>query len=153
MSNGIFIEGFKAIIDGLSAFKLFETERFYNLAAGYVKSQILKRTSEGIDADYKRFKPYSPSWKYVRKKLGYPISKVDLFFSGTMLSSITWMADKNQATVFFRPTTDRRGRTSSEKAYYNQHGRQPRRFFAMSEKDMDYLVTLYLRLLKEKVGL
>lgn len=99
----------------------------------FVELGILKRTAAGMDADNQPFPPYKPLYARRRKKAGRPVNKVDLFFTGSMLSALTWKAERDRVTLFFMNTTDRFGMKNAAKAYYNQ---QLRNFFAISAEDV-----------------
>jgi len=99
----------------------------------FVQTEILTRTAKGVDADGNPFDPYSPGYLVQRAKEGRPTDVVDLFFTGSMLSALTYDEAPQQVTLFFMDTTDKFGMRNPEKAYYNQ---QLRDFFAMSAKDV-----------------
>jgi len=147
---GIIIKGLERLLTYMSGFDWVCAERFHMEAAAYVKAQILMRTRAGIDADEHDFTPYSSYWKRVRDRVGLPTDRVDLFFTGSMLASMTWKANKDRAVVFFRPSKDRFGSSNPEKAFYNHTKVGPRKFFAMSESDIRELVSIYWKILKKQ---
>ena len=148
--DGFWVQGYNALLSYLLKFEGMGAERFHVEAAAYVKAQILARTSQGMDASGTKFAPYSAPWKLIRAAKGLPVRRVDLFFTGSMLAAMTWKANKERAVIFFRPSADRRGISNPAKAYYNQEGRRPRRFFAMSKQDIRALVNIYWDILKAK---
>jgi hypothetical protein len=110
----------------------------------FLQSQIKLRTAEGLDVEGRKFKPYSTRHAAKRKSLGLPIDKVDLFFTGSMLSSMNHEAAQSQVRVFFMPTTDKFGGSNPAKAFYINEG-QGREFFAISSKEADDILNLAAR--------
>ena len=98
-----------------------------------VETGILTRTAKGIDADDEPFEAYSTGYASHRAKEGRSTDVVDLFFTGSMLSALTYDETPDRVTLFFMDTSDKFGMRNPEKAYYNQ---QLRNFFAMSAKDV-----------------
>lgn len=99
----------------------------------FVETQVLTRTARGVSADNTPFPPYNPLYAERRQDAGRPINKVDLFFTGSMLSALTYEAERQRVALFFMNTTDKYGVRNPAKAYYNQ---QLRNFFAMSAADV-----------------
>lgn len=95
-------------------------------------SRIQARTSEGVDVNNQPFVPYSPRYALFRGKTGRTTQKVNLFFTGSMMGSMTETATKNQVTLFFMDTEDPSGGSNPKKAYFLN---QERRFFALSPDD------------------
>ena len=96
-------------------------------------ANIKVRTGEGKDVDGNAFEPYVPSYAAYRKEQGRPTSPVDLFFTGTMLNSLTYEFDRNRVRAFFMPVQDKFGTPSPIKAYSLNI---KRRFFGFSKKDV-----------------
>ena len=94
----------------------------------YIIFRIEKHTGEGKDVEGRNFDPYSPRYKLFRRKTGHPVDKVNLFYSGSMMSSMTRTETVNESKVFFMPTTDRSGVSNPLKAYALN---KKRRFFAI----------------------
>jgi hypothetical protein len=105
----------------------------------FVKFRIDERTARGVDVEGSAFRPYSPRYKLFRKKEGHPTSKVNLFFSGSMLSALTFSAKGDVAKVFFLPSQDPSGTSNPLKAFYLN---KTRRFFAMSAEDIDLITRM-----------
>jgi hypothetical protein len=145
------------------------------LAIGRIK----RRTAQGLDANGNAFAPYSPRYKEQRRRAGWS-TKPDLWLRGGMLGSLG-VLDLTEAkvTVGFqgtaaqtmfrarsraakhRKTGERLDLTVAEtsrripnalKAHYNQHGRKPRKFFALSSQDRVFLARTALQQLLRVVG-
>ena len=107
----------------------------YNLGF-FGKTKILERTALGVDVDSKLFKPYSASYKFFRqsdKGGGHPIDKVDLFFSGQMINSMTVKANSNKAVIYFA------GQQQAKKAaghHFGMNKLPERKFFSLSASDV-----------------
>ena len=102
----------------------------------FISFTIKKRTMEGVDVDGSLFAPYSPSYALFRREKGRS-TKVNLFFTGSMLSSMTWSSNKNEVRVYFLNTSDSSGSSNPKKAFFLN---QSRNFFALSEDDIDKVV-------------
>lgn len=98
----------------------------------FLMTSIKTRTLTGYDFKDRRFKKYSPKYKFLRNKKGLPTNIVDLFFTGSMMSSMTFEAQKEEVRLFFMSTTDKHGSVNSEKAFYVN---RLRKFFALSVDD------------------
>lgn len=106
---------------------------------------IQKRTSSGVDVDGSRFEPYSPKYKLFRQKAGHSGDKVNLFFTGSMLASMTHTATETTARIFFQNTTDVSGGRNPLKAFVLNESRN---FFALSaneQQDIEDLVNDHIR--------
>jgi hypothetical protein len=134
--------------------RYFLTEDLMSEIANYLIAKIQLRTSQGVDASGAPFIPYSPGWALFRQKTGHPTDKVNLFFHGTMMSSMTFSATKDSARIFFLPTMgkpykyktksgDTRERkqkiTSAQKAYFLN---EDRRFFAISASEQQQILNM-----------
>jgi len=117
--------------------KGFFSSQLMGEIATYVITAILRRTAQGIDADRQPFEPYSPPYRLFREETGHQGSPVNLFYTGSMLSSMTYKASKNRAEVFFMNTSaPDQDVTNPQKAFYNQ---QSRNFFAISEREQEQI--------------
>lgn len=120
----------------------------------FLISKIKLRTAEGVDAEGQRFKPYSTRHAAKRASIGLPIDHVDLFFTGSMLSSMLPMAEQDKVRVYFAPTQDRFGGFNPAKAFFINED-QDREFFAISEKEADQVIDIAARkmeaMLEERV--
>jgi len=134
--------------------RYFLTKDLMSEIANFLIAKIQLRTSQGVDAGGTPFTPYSPGWALFRQKTGHPTDKVNLFFHGTMMSSMTFSATKDTARIFFLPTTgkpyryetksgERRERkqkiTSAQKAYFLN---EDRRFFAISANEQQQILDM-----------
>ena len=108
--------------------------KLFNKIGFFIRQRIDTRTAKGVDVDGAAFKKYSPQYKLFRRAEGHPVSKVNLFFSGSMMSSMTHSVSGETIKVFFTNTKDAAGTSNPLKAFYLN---KTRRFFAMSEEDMD----------------
>lgn len=135
MADDVRIEGARELIIKLDKVAEAVASNRYLMGqlGAYVETQVLQRTAKGIDADNKPFPPYSGLYAKRRKKAGRPTNSVDLFFTGSMLSALTYEAERQRVSLFFMNTTDKFGVRNPAKAYYNQ---QLRNFFAMSAEDV-----------------
>lgn len=95
----------------------------------YIIFKIQEQTAKGKDADGRAFTKYTPRYKLFRQETGHPVDKVNLFYSGSMMSSMTYDAGEDKVRVFFMNTTDKSGTSNPLKAYALN---KKRRFFAIS---------------------
>ena len=94
---------------------------------------ILDRTSKGEDVEGEPFEPYSPKYKLFREKSGRRTDIVNLFFHGSMLSSLTHEAFRNRVELFFMNTSGKDSNVSNpEKAFFLNKDRE---FFAVSREE------------------
>ena len=140
----------------------FLTKDLMSEIANFLIAKIQLRTSQGVDVDGAPFTPYSPGWEKFRQKTGHPTDKVNLFFHGTMMSSMTFSATKDSARIYFLPTVGKpytykaSGRTrrgtrvertrqrkqkinSAQKAYFLN---EDRRFFAISASEQQQILDM-----------
>lgn len=130
-----YIQGAEELADNLESFgNNLNAKRLLNEVGLFLRTRILERTAAGEDVHGQRFEFYSPRYEALRRKKGLPTDKVDLFFTGSMLSSITFETTDEQVTLFFEDTQDKFGGSNPEKAY---HLHQNREFFAMSADDLE----------------
>ena len=106
---------------------VFERRLMAEIGA-YIIFRIEKHTAQGIDVEGRNFEPYTPRYKLFRRKTGHPVDKVDLFYSGSMMSSMTSTETDDESRVFFMPSQDRKGVSNPLKAYALNKNR---RFFAI----------------------
>jgi hypothetical protein len=95
---------------------------------------IQRRTASGVDVTGRRFKKYTPQYKLFREKEGRSGDTVNLFFTGSMMSSMDHSATEYTAKVFFQNTSDTSGTSNPLKAFALN---QERRFFALSTQEQD----------------
>ena len=123
----------RLMIDSADFF--FHNMKFYlTRVALYAKARILRRTSKGVDYKGKAFASYTENYALFRQKKGRPTDKVDLFFRGRMLGSMSVKATNKFAVLFFS------GRKQALKAsglnYGNSKIPKRREFFALSAEDL-----------------
>jgi hypothetical protein len=116
----------------------------------FIIFKIKKRTSEGRDVRGMFFQPYSPSYKFWRRKWGYQTDKVDLTLTGGMMNAMTYRVSmsKQEVSVFFMPGTSRKSRGQQErskvqhpaKAFYLQ---KKRNFFSLAKVDEEKIRSIY----------
>jgi hypothetical protein len=123
-------QSLKVLLDRLSGG--VGSKRLMSEIATFLITSIKLRTAEGKDVNDKAFEPYSKGYAMFRSKAGYPTSKVDLFFSGSMMASMDYKATSDTATLFFRESEDKSGTSNPNKAYWLNKKRE---FFALSEED------------------
>lgn len=117
--------------------------------AQYSMTQIKKRTLSGQDVDGHLFKPYSDKYALFRREKGRPTGKVDLFFSGSMFSSMTSNIDSREIRIFFMNTSDRNNSRNPLKAFFLN---QERNFFALSENDVRGIIEIIEEYLSNLIG-
>lgn len=105
----------------------------------YIIFAIERRTAKGKDVEGRNFEPYSPRYKLFRQRTGHPVDKVNLFYSGSMMSSMTMDQTDSQVRVFFMNTQDRSGTSNPLKAYFLN---KDRRFFAISVEEQRKIVQM-----------
>jgi len=105
----------------------------------YIIFRIQKHTAEGVDVEGRNFDPYTPRYKLFRQKTGHPVDKVNLFYSGSMMSSMTRAETKDESRVFFMPTVDRSGVSNPLKAYALN---EKRRFFAVGVAEQRKIIDM-----------
>ena len=117
----------------------------------FITISILQRNIKGEDVEGRAFEPYSPKYKLFRMKHEHPHNIVNLFFSGSMASSLTHTAFKDKVEVYFMPTygktpTGAESKISNpEKAFFLNEKRE---FFGISsdeENTIWEIIQLHLR--------
>lgn len=106
----------------------------------FIVARIQQRTSQGKDVEGRRFKPYSAAYALFRELSGRPTNVVDLFFTGSMMSSMTFETTDEVVRVYFQPTTDPSGMSNPAKAFFLH---QEREFFALSEDDISQIFNIF----------
>ncbi|MGD9156798.1 MAG: hypothetical protein PVG39_00190 [Desulfobacteraceae bacterium] len=113
----------------------------------FAMTRIKSRTVEGKDVDGTPFKPYSPKYAMFRQEHGHPTNKVNLTFSGSMLSSMTFNPDADKVTLYFLNTygfgAGNKSHTSNPKKAFFLN--EERRFFALSGEDVEDIVDIVER--------
>jgi hypothetical protein len=120
------------------------TEELLSDIALYVIASINGRTSRGEDVEGSPFAPYTPAYRAFRTKAGRPVNKVNLFFTGTMMNSITFDTSRSEVEIFFSNTTDPNDVASPLKAFALN---EERRFFAVStdeQAEIEQMITDHL---------
>jgi phage gpG-like protein len=105
----------------------------------FMQLRIKERTAEGKDVDGTLFEPYSPAYKVFRQKKGHPVNKVNLFFTGSMMSSMTFRTGGNEVELYFLNTSDPSGARNPQKAFFLN---EDRTFFSLSEQDVEDIVEI-----------
>ena len=109
--------------------KFKQTSKLLDKIGFFEQSQILARTKKGVDFKEEKFRSYRPETIEARQAKGLPVNKVDLFFSGKMLGSLTHKTKADSVVLYF-PGAE------SKKAYNNQET-LGRKFFKVSDKDKE----------------
>lgn len=97
-----------------------------------VVARIQDRTMRGVDVNESAFRSYSPKYALFRQAHGRPVDKVDLNFTGTMMSAMTHEESRHETRIFFQNITDPSGVSVPVKAFFLNETRE---FFGMSEAD------------------
>jgi len=105
----------------------------------FAMTKIKVRTSEGKDVEGRYFKPYTAKYKMFRREKGLPTNVVDLFRTGSMLSSMTYDPYERYVKIFFLNTSDEFNVKNPKKAFFLN---QKRRFFALSKDEVDKIVNM-----------
>lgn len=114
------------------------TEELMDEIGLFLSHSILDRNKKGVDVEGDDFEPYSPKYKLFRMKKGRSANIVNLFFHGSMASSLTHTAFRDKVEVFFMNTY---GKTPSgkeskvsnpQKAFFLN---QKREFFGISSEE------------------
>ena len=109
-------------------------EESLNRVSAYGVKRITEKTQKGITPDGGRFQPYAQSTKKDRQERGRQVSFVDLTDTGRMFRSLTWKANKNKSTLFFRRQSE-----NKKAAFHDFFGagkkKVIRAFFSIGRKD------------------
>lgn len=140
MAETVKIQGLDALIArfGHTEENLFSRNLMSEIGI-FAMFSIKRRTAEGRNVRGQFFKAYSPKYKLFREKAGHPTGKVTLFFTGSMMASMTHSATEMEAEVFFQNTSDRSGVSNPLKAFALN---EERRFFALSKKEQDQIAEM-----------
>ena len=102
--NSIRIEGINRLIAQIERISgNVVDEELMDEIGFYLSQAILRRNIEGEDVDGKPFEPYSPKYKLFRMKHNHPANIVNLYFSGSMASSLTHTAFRDKVEVLLVP--------------------------------------------------
>jgi hypothetical protein len=123
-----------------------ECEKIKNEIANFLSFSIKSRTAEGYDVNGNSFEGYSPKYKLFREEKGLPTYLVDLFFSGHMMSAMTYEVSKDEIRLFFQSTSDKKGVKNSDKAFYVNEKRE---FFSLNLEEIKEAVSMYEKYITE----
>ena len=113
----------------------------------FLITKIQIRTAEGKDVNGMPFEPYSPGYRLIRAAAGRSASKVNLFWTGSMMSSMTYeVKGDDTVRLFFQNTSDPSGARNPLKAYAQQ---QHRDFFSISEEERQGAIRIVLERLRQ----
>lgn len=153
----MYIEGLSDIvrlIDGLGGEAV--TGELLEEIGFYLTNAILARTASGRGVDGRLFEPYSPKYRLFRMEKGHPVNVVNLFFHGSMLSSLTHTVFNDRVELFFMNTYGKTPRGDASKISNPQKAfflNQDRRFFAISEKersDISHMLQVHIQRLIDR---
>lgn len=117
----------------------------------FIRFRIQSRTAEGKSVDGTTFKPYSEGYRLFRQKTGRPVDRVNLFFTGFMMSSMAVDESSDSVKVYFQnsqaPGSSVR---NPEKAF---HLNKEREFFALSKEDIKEVQKIMENYYKQKIRL
>lgn len=129
------------LLDKLYSFATQPPAKLFKLIGDYSVFSIESRTAQGKDVKGQAFKGYSESYKKVREKAGRPINKVDLFFTGKMLGSMTHRKQgTDKVQIYF---------SMQEQATKAAHLTEKRNFFALSLSDHQKIKNIIIKTLEE----
>jgi hypothetical protein len=103
----------------------------------FVKFTIKVRTAKGLNVNGAAFDSYSAKWSLVRTKRGLPINKVDLFFSGGMMASMTHKVGVNSVEIFFLNSHE--ALKAHGHHFGTSRGLPARPFFALSKNEIEQI--------------
>ena len=140
MADEIKIVGLKRLTVKLARMgKDIGNARLMGQIGAFVNLGIKTRTARGENMDGRTLLDYTPEYAKRRSKAGHPVNKVNLFFTGSMFSALTYDAEKYQVTSFFMNTVDKYGGRNPEKAFFND---ELRPFFGLSDADIDEIESM-----------
>lgn len=122
--------------------------RVLDIIGEYLKTSIKTRTLAGKDIEGSPFVPYSAGYERTRRKKGLP-TRPDLFFTGTMLGSLTADVSHVEESVklYFAPgTAEGSNVQNAAKAFFNQ---QTRPFFGISAENVQKIIDIYRDFIRE----
>lgn len=156
-------KNYEITIDGLNPLKNylnrlsggFESKQLMAEIGMFLVGAIKLRTADGEDVEGNKFKPYSPSYALFRKKKGLQTDEVDLFFTGSMMSSMTYDASDTKVKVYFLNTESKgvdggEGAKNPDKAAWLNEKRE---FFAMSDDDIEEIDEIVDDFITRELGL
>lgn len=149
MAQNVYIQGFDQLrrkFDKLG--KGLGDVRLMGQVGAFVNLQIKARAAKGVDVSESKFTPYSPQYEKSRRDAGHPTGSVNLFFTGSMFSSLTYEAKSDQVTSFFMNTVDKVGSSNPQKAFFND---QLRPFFGLTDSDVDQIEKMVLKGLSKQL--
>lgn len=149
MSETVSIIGLRDVLKKLKRLKDVPDKESQEMMAEigeFAIFQILNRTARGVDVNNTAFKPYSPKYALFREEKGLPTDHVDLFFTGMMLSSMTYEATRKKVRIFFQNITDRSDTPVPVKAYFLNEQRQ---FFSINDKDRQKALKIVERYIRQ----
>ena len=115
-----------------------------NKVSAFGVKQITEKTQKGEKPDGGRFKGYAKSTKKDRTKRGRQIGFVDLTDTGQMFRSLTFKANRNKSTLFFRRQAENR-----KASYHDFFGagkkKVVRPFFAIGRKDENKIRDIFFK--------
>jgi len=115
-------------------------KKIRNKIANFLMVAIKDRTLKGEDFKGEKFIPYSVPYAKIRDKKGLPTGIVDLFFTGSMMSSMTYETSEQSIKLFFQSTRDKNNIVNAEKAFYLDENRN---FFSLNVQDIKNIVFMY----------
>lgn len=115
----------------------------------FLTAKIETRTASGKDVDGDAFNDYSPAYRLIREKSGRSGSKVNLFWSGSLMSSLTFEETNDTVRLFFQSTSDAEGMENPAKAFFLN---EDRRFFGISEEDRQGVLKIIRAYLRRSIG-
>lgn len=95
-----------------------DDEEIKNEIANFLLLTIKSRTAKGYDSEGEAFEEYSKAYSLFRQAKGLSVYLVDLFFSGSMMSAMTYEIAEDSIRLFFQNTKDKKEVSNSEKAFW-----------------------------------
>ena len=145
MENESFVFDISKITEKLEAIpnSFFRADTLQEIGLFFV-SKIKMRTDDGVDVNNRPFEPYSANYAKFREAGGYETSKVDLFYSGSMMSALQSepLVGQKAIRLYFLNTEDKQGVSNPLKAAsLNQY----RTFFDLSEEDLQGAANILIK--------
>ena len=138
-TSSLRIEGLNRILANLEATAgNIVNEELMDEIGFFLSQAILDRNIKGVDIEGLPFEPYSPKYTLFRIEHGREVNIVNLFFHGSMASSLTHTAFRDKVEVFFMNTFGKTpsGKSStvsnSQKAFFLNEKRE---FFGISSEE------------------
>ena len=115
-----------------------------NKVSAFAVKQVTEKTQKGEKPDGGRFKGYAKSTKKDRTERGRQVAFVDLTDTGQMFRSLTFKANRNKSTLFFRRQAENR-----KASYHDFFGagkkKVVRPFFAIGRKDENKIRDIFFK--------